>query len=448
MTQPFEPATGPPCAPPPTVLNLSLAGSEVGPILERALEGRETTIEEGTRLFEARGAELMPLMAAADHLRREAVGERVTYVVNRNINFTNVCVKRCGFCAFSRGHRAGEGYFLPMEEVVRRASEAWELGATEVCMQAGLPPGMDGWYYVDLVRTVKQALPGLHIHGCSPEEVLYGSQLAGVSVADYLAALKEAGLGSLPGTSAEILVDAVRDVISPGRITSAQWVELLQTAHRLGLPSTSTIMYGHLETSYHKAAHLHRLRALQKETGGITEFVPLGFIYEDAPMFQKRRPAGLRQGPTGIETMKMYAVSRIMLHGWIHNVQVSWVKEGPKLAQVGLMAGANDLGGTLINESISTAAGARHGQLLTPTVMRALAREMGRIPAERATDYRILRTFADPAADPEDPLAGVENADARFGSYGKLIGEQRFRFKDVYARGKRPSPQLAGGSGQ
>jgi 7,8-didemethyl-8-hydroxy-5-deazariboflavin synthase CofH subunit len=420
-------------APGPAAPDPSLAGPELAPILERALAGHELSVEEGTRLFEASGAELAPLLAAADYLRRQAVGDQVTYVVNRNINFTNVCVKRCGFCAFSRGHRATEGYFLPHEEVLRRAREAVELGATEVCMQAGLAPGLDGWFYVDLVRAVKRELPALHIHGCSPEEVLYGSQLADVTVEHYLRALQDAGLGSLPGTSAEILDDSVRDVISPGRITTAQWSDLIRTAHRLGIPTTSTMMYGHLETARHKAAHLVLLRSIQQETGGFTEFVPLGFVFDEAPMFAKRRPPGLREGPSGIETLKMYAVSRILLHGWIPNVQVSWVKEGQKLAQVGLMAGANDLGGTLINESISTAAGARHGQLVTPRTFRRLAREMGRQPAERSTDYRILRTFADPAADPEEPLEQVTDPQGRFGSYHDLIAEQRFRFKDFMA---------------
>lgn len=425
---------GPQTTPPERPV-LSGAGREVGSILERVLEGREVTPSQGERLFDAVGGELSPLFATADYLRQRAVGDLVTYVVNRNINFTNVCVKRCGFCAFSRGHAAREGYLLPTGEIVRRTLEAREMGATEVCLQAGLAPGIDGWYYVDLVREVKRQAPEIHIHGCSPEEVLYGSQLAGVSVREYLTALKEAGLGSLPGTSAEILVDEVRDRISPGRITTAQWLELIATAHELGIPSTSTIMYGHLETSRHKADHLAILRTLQKETGGITEFVPLGFIYEDAPMFQKHRPEGLRTGPSGIETMKMYALARIMLHGWIPNIQVSWVKEGPKLAQVGMMAGANDLGGTLINESISTSAGARHGQLQTPAAFRAMAREMGRVPAERSTDYRILRTFADPSADPSDPLDRLENPSGQFGSYGELVAEDRFRFKDAYSNG-------------
>ncbi|MDH4246892.1 MAG: 5-amino-6-(D-ribitylamino)uracil--L-tyrosine 4-hydroxyphenyl transferase CofH, partial [Deltaproteobacteria bacterium] len=402
-------------------VNLSHAGRVVGAILDKALSGGEVTEAEGTRLLEATGAELLPLLAAADRLRAEAVGDRVTFVVNRNINFTNVCVKHCGFCAFSRGHTAGQGYFLPLEELVRRAGEAAALGATEVCVQAGLAPGLAPWFYVDMVRAIKQAHPGLHLHACSPEEVRYGADLAGVSVAEYLAALKDAGLGSLPGTSAEVLVDAVRQRISPGRITVSDWLEVIRTAHRLAIPTTSTLMYGHLEQPRDIAAHLALLRNVQKETGGFTEFVPLGFVASEAPMARHKPPAGLRGGPEGIETLKLYAVARILLHGYIHNLQVSWVKEGEKLAQVGLMAGANDLGGTLINESISTAAGARHGQLLTPTRLRALARGMGRVPAERATDYRILRVFEDPAADPPDPLEGIADPVARFGSYEDLI---------------------------
>ena len=416
-------------------VSFAQASREVAAILDKALSGGEVSVAEGTRLFDAAGADLAPLFAAADALRRQTAGDIVTYVVNRNINFTNVCVKRCGFCAFSRGHTGQEGYFLPPEEVLRRAREAAEMGATEICVQAGLAPGLDGWHYVKLCRAVKEALPDLHVHGFSPEEVLYGSSQAGVSIRDYLLALKDAGLGSLPGTSAEILIDRVRDEISPGRITTAQWFEVIGTAHRMGIRSTSTMMYGHVETSFDKATHLHLLRALQKETGGFTEFVPLGFVYEEAPMFHKRRPQGLREGPSGIETLKMYAVARIMLHPWIPNIQVSWVKEGPKLVQVGLMAGANDLGGTLINESISTAAGARHGQLLTPKRFRALAREMGRIPAERSTLYGLRRVFADPADDPVDALDKVENADLLFGSYRQLTEDSQFRFRDFYKPG-------------
>ncbi|MGH7775472.1 MAG: 5-amino-6-(D-ribitylamino)uracil--L-tyrosine 4-hydroxyphenyl transferase CofH [Candidatus Binatia bacterium] len=416
-----------------TSLDALLSGvtPPIGLILDRALAGEDITVEEGTQLFDASGADLLIMTAVADYLRKKTVGDVVTYVVNRNINFTNVCVKSCGFCAFSRGHLAEEGYFLPLQEVIQRAQEAWELGATEVCVQAGLAPGMDGWLYVNLCQALKEAFPELHIHGFSPEEVLYGSTLTGVTVRDYLSALRDAGVGSLPGTSAEILVDEVRDKISPGRITTAKWVELIETAHELGIPTTSTIMYGHIENSHHKAVHLGVLRDIQKRTGGITEFVPLSFVFEEAPMYHRKRIAGLRNGATGAEVMKIYAVSRMMLNNWIPNLQVSWVKEGPKLSQIALMAGANDFGGTLINESISTAAGAGYGQLMKPSQFRHLIREMGRIPGERSTTYKKIRVF-ESEESPVDLLDQVQNPEERFGSYQKLIHLKDYRFKDFY----------------
>ncbi|MEX0805785.1 MAG: 5-amino-6-(D-ribitylamino)uracil--L-tyrosine 4-hydroxyphenyl transferase CofH [Candidatus Binatia bacterium] len=403
----------------------------IGHILDRALSGSDLTIEEATQLFEAEGTDLIAITLAANHLRDKTVGNIATYVVNRNINFTNVCVKACGFCAFSRGHLAEEGYFLPIEEIIRRGEEARKLGATEICVQAGLAPGMDGSHYIKLCRTLKEALPTLHIHGFSPEEVLYGSTLSNLSIRDYLKALKEAGVGSLPGTSAEILVDEVRQHISPGRISTAQWIELIQTAHEVGIPTTSTIMYGHIETSHHKAMHIGILRDIQKRTGGITEFVPLSFVYEEAPMFHRNKIAGLRQGASGAEVMKMYAVSRLMLNNWIPNLQVSWVKEGPKLSQIALLAGANDFGGTLINESISTAAGAGYGQLMKPSQFRGLIREMGRIPAERSTTYRDIRVFESEEGS-MDPLDQVNNPSERFGSYQNLITLKDFRFREFY----------------
>jgi 7,8-didemethyl-8-hydroxy-5-deazariboflavin synthase CofH subunit len=414
---------------------LSAVSAPVARIIDRALSGAEISIEEAAELFAADGAELLALMSAANHLRQESVGDVVTYVVNRNINFTNVCVKACGFCAFSRGHLAEEGYFLPTEEIIRRAREAHELGATEVCVQAGLAPGLDGWHYVKLCRALKEALPDLHVHGFSPEEVLYGATLAGVTIRDYLAALKEAGVGSLPGTSAEILVDEVRQQLSPGRISTAQWIQLVQTAHEVGIPTTSTIMYGHMETPRHKAAHLSILRDIQKRTAGITEFVPLSFVYEEAPMFHRKRIANLRDGASGAEVIKMYAVSRLMLNQWIPNLQVSWVKEGPKLSQIALLAGANDFGGTLINESISTSAGAGYGQLMKPAQFRALIREMGRIPAERSTTYDKIKVFETEDHAP-DLLDAVDNPEERFGSYHNLIRLKAYRFKDFYREQK------------
>src|SRR5688572_1889479 len=414
---------------------MSMVNPVTGGILERALSGTDISAEEATRLFEADGADLPAIMLAANHLRAETVGDIVTYVVNRNINFTNVCVKACGFCAFSRGHLAEEGYFLPFEEIIRRGQEARELGATEICVQAGLAPGIDGWHYIKLCRALKEALPDIHIHGFSPEEVLYGSTLSGLSIRDYLKALKDAGVGSLPGTSAEILVDEVRQQISPGRITTAQWVELIQAAHELGIPTTSTIMYGHLETAQHKAAHLVILRDIQKQTGGITEFVPLSFVYEEAPISRRNKIAGLRTGATGSEVMKMYAVSRLMLNKWIPNLQVSWVKEGPKLSQIALLAGANDFGGTLINESISTAAGASYGQLMKPSQFRGLIRQMGRIPAERSTTYKDIRVFETENGS-VDLLDQVNDPSERFGSYRNLIALKNFRFREFYSEQK------------
>jgi 7,8-didemethyl-8-hydroxy-5-deazariboflavin synthase CofH subunit len=417
---------------------LSTVSVTVGSIVDRALAGADIDVDEATRLFDADGSDLLALAAAADYLRVKTVGDVVTYVVNRNINFTNVCVKACGFCAFSRGHLAEEGYFLPTQEIIRRAQEAYDLGATEVCVQAGLAPGIEGWHYVKLCRALKEALPSLHIHGFSPEEVLYGATLSNVSIRDYLSALKDAGVGSLPGTSAEVLVDEIRQRISPGRITTAQWIELIRTAHEVGIPTTSTIMYGHIESSHHKAVHLGLLRDIQKQTGGISEFVPLSFVYEEAPMFHRKRIPELRHGASGAEVMKMYAVSRLMLNNWIPNLQVSWVKEGPKLSQIALLAGANDFGGTLINESISTAAGAGYGQLMKPSKFRSLIREMGRIPVERSTTYQKLRVF-ESDDNPPDRLDAIEDPAERFGSYQNLIRLKDYRFKDFY-RGKEPKP--------
>ena len=403
---------------------------EISSILERALSGNDVSVADAVKLFDCTGLEMNMLVLVADELRRRTVGDVVTYVVNRNINFTNVCIKGCGFCAFSRGYREEEGYYLPVEEVVRRAKEAHELGATEVCIQAGLPPKMEGDLYINICRAIKKEIPDIHIHGFSPEEVIYGAVRSKTSVRDYLAKLKEAGVGSLPGTSAEILDDEVRDIISPGRINTEQWTEVITTAHRLGIPTTSTIMYGHIETSLHKAKHLELLRRIQEETHGITEFVPLSFIYSEAPMYTKKLVQGVRKGPSSADVIKMYAVSRLMLNNHIKNIQVSWVKESPKFAQYCLSAGANDFGGTLINESISTSAGASHGQLLRPSEFRTMIREMGRIPAERTTKYKILKKF-DAGVDEVHPLDAVDYSEQKFGSYKNLIKLDTFRFKDL-----------------
>ena len=396
-------------------------------ILARALEGQEVSWQDGLRLCQTSGIEFQATIAAADELRRRQVGEIVTYVVNRNINFTNVCVKHCGFCAFSRTYRSEQGYLLPMNEILRRVGEAAEVGATEVCIQAGLPPDMDGNFYVELTAAVKKNFPDVHIHAFSPEEVLYGATRSGTSIHDYLVALKAAGLGSLPGTSAEILDQEIRDVISPGRITVKQWVEIITTAHSLGIPTTSTIMYGHLETPIHWMKHMNLLRDIQQETHGFTEFVPLSMIYQEAPMYHHRLAPNLRPGPSGNEVVKMHAVARLMLGASLRNIQSSWVKEGPKLAQYLLSTGANDVGGTLINESISTSAGAQFGQLVPPRELRRLIRDAGRTPAQRKTNYDLLKVYS--VEDNEvSALDDVWDGDARFGSYHKLAASNEFRF--------------------
>ncbi len=396
-------------------------------ILGGVLDGAELGVDDAIVLAAARGRDLAAVGATADEMRRRQAGDVVTFVVNRNVNFTNVCIKHCTFCAFSRDHREEEGYLLPTEEVVRRAQEAWDLGATEVCIQAGLPPKLDGRYYIDLCRAIKAVLPDIHLHAFSPEEILYGTVRSGMSIKEYLSELKAAGLGTLPGTSAEILDQDVRDVIARGRITVAQWLEVITTAHALGIRTTSTIMYGHVETTEHWVRHMALLRSVQKETGGFTEFVPLSLIHSEAPMYAKKLVPGVRPGATGIEVVLMHALARLMLGPTFRNIQSSWVKEGPKLCQVLLTVGANDLGGTLINESISTSAGASYGQLVPPGELKRLIRDAGRVPAERDTLYNIVRHFPD-GDDDASPLDRVEDAESRFGSYRRLIASGTFRF--------------------
>ena len=398
-------------------------------MLDRALSGEDITSEEAVVLFGAEGQEYNAMVMTADELRRRTVGDIVTYVVNRNINFTNVCIKGCGFCAFSRDFREDEGYLLPTEEIIRRAKEAWDYGATEVCVQAGLPPKMEGDLYIRLCEALKKELPDMHIHGFSPEEVLYGSIRSEWTIRQYLTELKAAGVGSLPGTSAEVLDQELRDKISPGRITVDQWTEVITTAHELGIPTTSTVMFGFLETPIQLAKHMDLIRGIQQQAGGITEFVPLSVVHTEAPMFMKGLVDDVRPGPTGIEVIKMHAIARIMLNNWIPNIQASWVKEGPRMSQLLLTAGVNDLGGTLINESISTAAGAQHGQLMRPSEFRQMIRQAGRIPAERYTTYKTRRVFSD--TDQElDPLDLVgDNVEEVFGSYARLVKLDTYRFE-------------------
>jgi 7,8-didemethyl-8-hydroxy-5-deazariboflavin synthase CofH subunit len=409
-----------------TRIGLDWASPTVRRILDGCLDGQELSVDDALTLTESGGRDFHALGLVADELRRQHVGDVVTYVVNRNINFTNVCIKHCTFCAFSRDHREEEGYFLPIEEIVRRAQEAAQMGATEVCIQAGLPPKLDGRYYIDLTRAIKRALPDMHIHAFSPEEVLYGSVRSGLSIGDYLTELRGAGLGTLPGTSAEILDQDIRDLIARGRITVPQWIEVITTAHALGIRTTSTIMFGHVETPAHWVRHMALLRSIQKDTGGFTEFVPLSLIHQEAPMYAKGLIPNVRRGATGVEVVRLHALARLMLGPTLRNVQASWVKEGPKLAQLLLAAGANDLGGTLINESISTSAGAQYGQLVSPAELRRLIRDAGRVPAQRDTLYTLLRRGDE--AEEDSPLDKIENAEARFGSYRRLIASGEFRF--------------------
>lgn len=406
---------------------LKKADPIVAAALDRSLSGKDISVDEAVALFDSNGLEMNLAVLAADELRRRTVGDNVTYVVNRNINFTNVCIKQCGFCAFSRDFREEEGYFLPTEEIVRRAQEAAALGATEVCIQAGLPPKMDGNLYAEICKSVKKELPNMHIHAFSPEEVMYGALRSETPVPEYLKLLKEAGVGSLPGTAAEILDQTLRDAISPGRISVSDWVSTIKQAHALGIPTTSTIMYGHVETSRHKADHIALLREIQKETHGFTEFVPLSFVHTEAPMYSHGTIPNIRSGADGNEVVKMHAVARLMLNNHIPNIQVSWVKEGARMSQLLLAAGANDLGGTLINESISTAAGAQHGQLMKPKEIRHLIRTAGRIPEQRSTIYRTIRVYSDEKDDPDSALDNVNPS--QFGSYHQLIKLDKFRYK-------------------
>jgi FO synthase subunit 2 len=401
----------------------------VASALDRALSDKDVSVEQATELLDSNGIEMNTLVLVADELRRRSVGNTVTYVINRNINFTNVCIKRCGFCAFSRDFREEEGYFLPIEEIVRRAKEAWKLGATEVCIQAGLPPKMDGHLYIDICDAIKKELPDIHIHAFSPEEVLYGAVRSQIPVEEYLKTLKEAGVGSLPGTAAEILDQRMRDLISPGRITVEDWIKIIKLAHSMEIPTTSTIMYGHIESSAHKANHLALIRKIQSETHGFTEFVPLSFVHTEAPMYNHAIIPNLRPGANGNEVVKMHAVSRIMLHKYINNIQVSWVKEGTRMSQVLLGAGVNDFGGTLVNESISTSAGSRYGQLLKPREIRSIIRSCDRLPAQRSTTYRLIKVYSNEEYEEPEELDKVD--DTQFGSYNELIKLDKFRYRDV-----------------
>ncbi len=400
----------------PTINGSGLAAVETCPaevreILHAAASVAELTFEQGLLLAMAEGSALDALVGVADQLRRQTVGDAITYVVNRNINFTNVCFVGCSFCGFGRGPGAPDAYSLSFEEVVRRSREAWERGATEVCVQGGLPRDLDGYFYRDLLRAIKHAIPEMHVHAFSPMEIDYGVTKTGMALRDYLRMMKDEGLGSIPGTAAEILDDRVRKELSPNKLPAGRWVEIITAAHELGIPTTSTMMYGHVEEPADWVRHMLLLRAIQKRTGGFTEFVPLGFIHENTRLY---RHGGARPGAKRDEHLRVHALARVLLHGAIKNLQVSWVKLGFETSLACLQAGANDFSGTLMEESISKAAGATFGEYVPPEEFRARIRSIQRVPAERTTTYKIRRIFEQPEKDPRTvpsqlPMARTES---------------------------------------
>jgi 7,8-didemethyl-8-hydroxy-5-deazariboflavin synthase CofH subunit len=395
----------------------SLAWSDIAPKLSAAVRsslerilatqnGADLSLQESYVLANCEADDLLGLLLAANMLRAELVGNIVTYVVNRNVNFTNICFVGCKFCAFSRGPRESDSYFHSLDDMARKVEEAWGLGATEVCIQGGLPRDLPKFYYRDILRAVKKAVPRMHIHAFSPMEIVYGVELTGMPLADYLSMLRDNGLGTLPGTAAEILDDEIRHILSANKLSSAQWIEVIRTAHQCGIRSTSTMMYGHAEKPEHWVRQMRLLRNIQCETGGFTEFVPLGFVHQNTLLFHQ----GLaRSGPTLAEHLKIHALARVLLAGSINNIQVSWVKLNRELSQLCLHAGANDYGGTLMEENISREAGATAGQYTSPQDFQHLILETGRIPAERNTTYSRISIKL-----PLDEFSAEQSLEAEF----------------------------------
>jgi FO synthase len=384
---------------------LAGASPNVSSALEKVLAGGELGFEESLTLATVDGKDLLALVKVADELRRRVVGDCITYVVNRNLNFTNVCIVGCAFCGFSRGADAPDAYFHSTDTLVAKSVEAVELGATEVCIQGGLPKDMNGYYYRELLQAIKARLPELHVHAYSPMEITYGTEKTRLPLQEYLLMLKEAGLNSIPGTAAEILDDRVRRSLSPNKLKVKQWIDVIRTAHRLGIPSTSTMMYGHTESPEDWVRHILLIREIQKETHGFTEFVPLGFIHSHTNLFQI---GGARAGHSEREDLLVHALARVMLHGYIPNIQVSWVKLGFDQSLACLEAGANDFGGTLMEESISKAAGANFGEYVAPGEFRAMIRTIGRTPVERSTTYKVRKVFEQPDADETLPMERLQ----------------------------------------
>jgi FO synthase len=396
---------------------------DVEAVLEKALSGSELSTDDAERLLRAEGADLFALLRAADVARAADCGDDVSFVICRNLNFTNVCYVGCTFCGFARHKDEADAYDHPMQVLLEKARDAVARGASEVCIQGGIHPNKDHTHYREILVALKAAFPDLHIHAFSPEEIDFGHRKSGMALDEYLRWLMDAGLGTIPGTAAEILDDEVRKVISPRKLRRDRWIEIVTTAHRVGLRSSSTLMYGHIETPRHVAEHLGLLREIQKQTGGFTEFVPLGFIHERNILFNHMHA---RPGPSALEDLRIVAVGRLFLRPWITNVQMSWVKMGPKFAQLALQCGANDFGGTLMEESISRESGSQFGENLPPEEMRRLIRDVGRVPVERSTKYEILRRFDDPALDPPS----LEPKTRR-----ELSGPTRWRLREEQAAG-------------
>lgn len=390
----------------PDTTNLS---ANVRDILEKVVDGQEVSEPEGRVLFDAQGADVAAISKVADELRRQVNGDRVSFVVNRNINFTNICYMGCKFCGFAKRKEDEGAEWLNVDQVVGRAVEAWNRGATEVCIQGGLHPKMNGAEYRNLVLGIKAELPDMHIHAFSPFEIWYGASKSKMSFADFIADLKECGLGSIPGTAAEILDTEIRMQLTKNKLSTERWIEIIRAAHSVEMPTTATIMYGHIDSPKEWASHICTLRDIQKETGGFTELVPLSFVHTESPLFTAN-PDKVRPGPTEAETEKMHAVSRILLNGWIDNIQVSWTKLGAARAHYMLDRGVNDLGGTLMNESISRAAGAANGQEITATEMVQIIRDAGRVPVQRNTIYDVLEIFDDHDPTTVSPLVDRKGA--------------------------------------
>src|SRR6202045_67890 len=397
---------------------LGKASAAVRTALERALLKRELTPEEGLLLYTSEGDDLRATVKCADIARAEDVGNEVTYVVNRNINFTNICFVGCEFCGFKRQRWESDAYDHPDEVVLAKVGEAIARGATEVCMQGGINPEMPDFKYRDVLTAIKTKYPEIHVHAFSPMEILFGAKRVRMDYPEYIGMLRDAGLGSIPGTAAEILDDSIREILSHKKVDVAAWVEIITTAHSLGVPTTSTVMYGHVESPRHVVNHLNLLRDIQKQTHGFTEFVPLRFIHENTVLFRKGLVS--EPPPKGTLDFQMYATSRLFLRGQIDNLQTSWVKLGVELAALTLKAGCNDFSGTLMEESITAQAGGDSGEFVPVDVFEDKAREMGRVAVERTPLYKKL--YGKKAPNGARPIANPPQSADNHASGGSGCG--------------------------